>query len=69
MKQISHFIKINHFFLFDDEGGFDRFTNEDIPRLPIKFRIEGSVQELYMTEKQRASRLMNLKWKFTVCGV
>jgi len=52
MKQISHYIKINQFFLFDDEGGFDRFTIEDIPRPPIKFRIAGSVQELYMKEER-----------------
>lgn len=49
MQQISHFMKIDHFFLVDDEGGFDRFTNKDIPHPPIKFRIAGSIQELYMT--------------------
>ena len=54
MKQISHYMKIDHFFLFDDDGGFDRFTNEDIPRPPIKFRIKGSVQELYMEDKKGA---------------
>lgn len=43
-------MKLNHFILFDDEGGFDRFTNEDIPRLPIQFCIEESVQELYRKE-------------------
>ena len=56
VKQISHFMKIEHFFLFDDEGGFDRFTNPDIPCPPIEFRIEGSVQELYMMEDRGAKQ-------------
>jgi len=54
MKQISYLMKINCFFFFDDEGGFDRFTNDDIPKIPIEFRIQGSVQELYMTEDKGA---------------